>query len=154
MKYLIVLMLVLAIPFVMAQEMSVSNVRQIAEIDSDISIQDVKNQDKSIMSMIPETYEETAENIPIRNRYILYTNNGRHIMWGMFGQGFFAGEDNHDKRVWGIYGNTVFAGFYDGEFFWGEYLRNRWKANGLFGLEKASGRYITFRNRPSLAISE
>lgn len=102
---------------------------------------------------IPATYEEAeklmaeVEATPVPNRYLMWTRDGRHIMWGTLRGGYFTGEDNLGKKAWGIYHNGMFAGFYDGRFFYGRYSRGRWKAYGLFGLRSSSGRYVLF---PSL----
>jgi hypothetical protein len=74
----------------------------------------------------------------------MWTDDGVHIMWGVFGNGRFVGTDNLGKRCWGIYGRGIFAGFYDGEFFWGKYENGAWKAQYLFGLENSYGKYVTF----------
>jgi hypothetical protein len=37
----------------------------------------------------------------------------------------------------------ITKGFYDGKFFWGAYSSGYWKAEGLFGLNAAYGRYFT-----------
>ncbi len=65
-------------------------------------------------------------------------------MWGFVGKGYFVGTDNQGKRCWGIYDKGIFAGFYDGEFFWGNYRGGNWKAEGLFGLNSSHGKYILF----------
>ncbi len=105
---------------------------------------------------IPESYEITEEsigeldNIKVR-RFLLWTNNGEHIMWGKLGNGYFTGEDNLGKKVWGIYHNGVFAGFYDSEFFQGAYNNNplagTWEAENLFGEEISYGRFVLFPQR-------
>jgi hypothetical protein len=74
----------------------------------------------------------------------MYTLDGVHIMWGIYGNGRFVGTDNNGKRCWGIYGQGVFAGFYDGEFFWGKYCNSDWKAEYLFGLRYSQGKYVLF----------
>jgi len=99
---------------------------------------------ESLREMVPITYEETDAQILQSTRFLLYTHDGKHIMWGFVGNGFFVGEDNLGKRCWGIYGNGVFAGFYDGEFFWGKYRCGNWKAEGLFGENYTHGKYILF----------
>ncbi len=96
-----------------------------------------------------ETYEETDAQIITRVRFLLYTHDGKHIMWGYVGNGYFVGQDNQGKNCWGIYGNGVFAGFYDGEFFWGKYRCGNWKAIGLFGENYSFGKYILF---PTTAV--
>ncbi|MDG6222908.1 MAG: hypothetical protein QCH99_06575 [Candidatus Bathyarchaeota archaeon] len=98
----------------------------------------------NLRELVPETYEETDARVIQRTRFLLYTKDGKYIMWGFVGNGHFVGTDNMDKHCWGIYGKGVFAGFYDGEFFWGNYRGGNWKAEGLFGLNSASGKYILF----------
>ncbi len=99
----------------------------------------------ALVELAPETYEEAEASIlPIRSRFILWTGNGVHVMWGSYGNGRFVGTDNNGKRVWGIYGKGVFAGFYDGDFFYGKYENGNWKAQYLFGLENARGEYKLF----------
>lgn len=99
----------------------------------------------SIREVVPDTYEETDARVSTqRTRFLLYTNDGKHVMWGFVGNGHFVGTDNLGKRCWGIYGKGVFAGFYDGEFFWGKYRCGNWKAEGLFGMNCAQGKYILF----------
>jgi hypothetical protein len=94
---------------------------------------------------IPKTPEEAETAIsPSRNRFIMWTADGAHVMWGIYGNGRFAGTDNLGKRCWGIYGNGIFAGFYDGEFFWGKYNTGSWKAQYLFGLRYSYGKYVLF----------
>ena len=99
---------------------------------------------KTAMSKIPKTYEETANIVPFRQRYLMYTWDGVHIIWGRYGHGYFVGTDNLGRRAWGIYGKSIFAGFYDGDFFWGKYANGRWKAQGLFGMNYSHGRYVLF----------
>ncbi|MBN1682445.1 hypothetical protein JW865_02710 [Candidatus Bathyarchaeota archaeon] len=93
---------------------------------------------------IPSTFEEAeALILPVRSRFLLYTKDLKHIMWGSFGNNHFVGVDNLGKRAWGIYYRGVFAGFYDGEFFWGKYSNGYWKAQNLFGLPQSYGQYTT-----------
>jgi hypothetical protein len=99
---------------------------------------------EDLKERVPETYEETDSLIRQRTRFLLYTHDGKHIMWGFVGNGYFVGQDNLGKRCWGIYGKGVFAGFYDGEFFWGKYRCGNWKATGLFGENYTHGKYILF----------
>jgi len=109
-------------------------VREVSEIDIE-----------SLRETVPSTYEETATRLSTqRTRFLLYTHDGKHVMWGFVGNGHFVGTDNLGKRCWGIYGNGVFAGFYDGEFFWGKYRSGNWKAEGLFGQNYTHGKYILF----------
>jgi len=99
---------------------------------------------EDLKESVPGTYEETDSRICQRIRFLLYTHDGKHIMWGFVGNGYFVGQDNLGKRCWGIYGKGVFAGFYDGEFFWGKYRCGNWKAVGLFGENYTHGKYILF----------
>ncbi len=99
---------------------------------------------ENLRETVPRTYEETDVQLSTqRIRFLLYTHDGKHVMWG-FGNGYFVGTDNLGKRCWGIYGNGVFAGLYDGEFFWGRYRSGNWNAEGLFGANYAHGKYILF----------
>jgi len=106
---------------------------------------------EQLKKLIPATAEAADRNIyPIRTRFLLYTYDGVHVMWGVYGRGYFVGTDNLGKRCWGVYGRGVFAGFYCGEFFWGKYYNGAWKAQGLFGLAYSSGKYVTF---PHITVS-
>lgn len=99
----------------------------------------------SLREAVPSTYEETDTRMSTqRTRFLLYTHDGKHIMWGFVGNGYFVGTDNLGKRCWGIYGKGVFAGFYDGGFFWGKYRSGNWKAEGLFGMNYSHGKYVLF----------
>jgi len=119
-----------------------AEVEELPEIDAVEKLEemDVEDLEESVLG----TYEETDSRICQRTRFLLYTHDGKHIMWGFVGNGYFVGEDNLGKRCWGIYGKGVFAGFYDGEFFWGKYRCGNWKAEGLFGENYAHGKYILF----------
>ena len=109
-----------------------------------ISAEQAENGEQ-LKELVPATPEEVEKNIlPTRTRFLMWTYDGTHIMWGVFGNGRFVGTDNLGKRCWGIYGRGVFAGFYDGEFFWGKYENGAWKAQYLFGLENSYGKYVTF----------
>ncbi len=115
---------------------------------------DIGDEVERLKELIPATIEETkAEICPIRNRFLMWTRNGAHIMWGFYGNGKFVGTDNMRKRCWGIYGKGIFAGFYDGEFFWGRYHNGTWKAQYLFGLRYSDGRYVLFPGMTSVEIS-
>ncbi len=106
---------------------------------------------EQLKEIAPATPEEAESSIyPIRSRFLMWTHDGVHIMWGVYGNGRFVGTDNLGKRCWGIYERGVFAGFYDGEFFWGRYCNGTWKAEYLFGLEYSRGKYVLF---PSPAIT-
>ena len=109
-----------------------------------ISPEQAENKEQ-LREMAPATPEEAERSIyPIRRRFLMWTHDGTHIMWGVYGNGRFVGTDNLGKRCWGIYGKGVFAGFYDGEFFWGKYCNGSWKAEYLFGLEYSRGKYVLF----------
>jgi len=116
-------------------------VKELEEIDDEnLEEMDVEDLEESVLG----TYEETDSRICQRIRFLLYTHDGKHIMWGFVGNGYFVGKDNLGKRCWGIYGKGIFAGFYDGEFFWGKYRCGNWKAVGLFGENYTHGKYILF----------
>ena len=119
-----------------------NEVEELPEIDAVEKLEemDVEDLEESVLG----TYEETDSRICQRTRFLLYTHDGKHIMWGFVGNGYFVGKDNLGKRCWGIYGKSVFAGFYDGEFFWGKYRCGNWKAMGLFGENYTHGKYILF----------
>lgn len=109
-----------------------------------ISLEQAENKEQ-LKELAPATPEDAESSIyPVRRRFILYTNDGLHIMWGIYGNGRFVGTDNLGKRCWGIYGKGVFAGFYDSEFFWGKYCNGSWKAEYLFGLNHCCGSYVLF----------
>ena len=123
---------------------SLHNTEQPLEIAAEI---------EKLKELTPKAIEEAvAEIIPlIRRRFLMWTHDGLHIMWGHCGNRHFVGTDNLGKRCWGIYGKGIFAGFYDGEFFWGKYDNGEWKAEYLFGLEHTRGRYVIF---PMLTTAE
>jgi hypothetical protein len=115
------------------------------KLEEDIAFDDLEAMElDDLKAMVPETYEETDAQISLRVRFLLYTHDGKHIMWGYVGNGYFVGQDNMGKRCWGIYGNGIFAGFYDGEFFWGKYRCGNWKAIGLFDENYSHGKYMLF----------
>ena len=100
---------------------------------------------EQLKELTPVTLDEAEQSIyPLRRRFLMWTSDGIHIMWGSYGNGRFVGTDNLGKRCWGIYGKGIFAGFYAGEFFWGKYDGGKWKAEYLFGLESSSGAYVLF----------
>jgi len=119
-----------------------NEVKELPEIDAVEKLEEMEVED--LEESVPGTYEETDSRICQRTRFLLYTHDGKHIMWGFVGNGYFVGEDNLGKHCWGIYGKGVFAGFYDGEFFWGKYRCGNWKAMGLFGENYTHGKYILF----------
>ena len=103
------------------------------------------NTKEELKALTPVTVDEAEQSIyPIKRRFLMWTYDGTHIMWGTYGNGRFVGTDNLGKRCWGIYGKGIFAGFYAGEFFWGKYNDGTWKAEYLFGLENSFGAYVLF----------
>ncbi len=112
-------------------------------VSAELTLKEVRSGE--VKERIPETLQEAeAEILPVQNRYLMYTHDGKNIMWGTYGRGYFAGQDNHGKRAWGIYGKYVFAGMYDGKFFYGRYHNGKWTAHGLFGMRSSRGKYLLF----------
>lgn len=115
-----------------------------------------ENFTEKIKGEIPQTYELTAEkvnNATLRGKFLMWTRDGEHIMWGKYGNKHFVGKDNEGKKAWGIYGNGFFAGFYGGdggEFFYGKYRGGHWRAYNLFDENISSGRYVLFPWRTPL----
>ncbi|UCF44849.1 MAG: hypothetical protein JSW44_03535 [Candidatus Bathyarchaeota archaeon] len=149
------MLVILAVNLAIGATSSVSNVvpaenvqEAIEKIDLDdsIVISPEQAEDKEqLKELAPATLEEAERSIyPIRRRFLMWTYDGVHIMWGVYGNGRFVGTDNLGKRCWGIYGKGIFAGFYDGDFFWGKYCNGTWKAEYLFGLANSRGRYVLF----------
>ena len=124
--------------FVTADKSSTSAVPDDVEGVPEIDVENLRE-------TVPSTYEETDNRVPSqRTSFLFYTHDGKHVMWGFVGNGYLVGTDNLDKCCWGIYGKGFFAGFYDEEFFWGRYRSGNWKAEGLFGMNYAHGKYILF----------
>ncbi len=154
------LLLVLAVNLVMGATSTLSapagankleDVEKINEDDGVVISAEQAEDAEQLKELAPDTLEEAEASIyPVRCRFLMWTHNGVHIMWGTCGNGRFVGTDNLGKRCWGIYGRGVFAGFYDGEFFWGRYCNGTWKAEYLFGLEYSRGKYVLF---PPLVIA-
>jgi hypothetical protein len=117
-----------------------ASITVVADETGHLSNVDVDN----LRELVPESFEKTDARVVHRTRFLLYTKDGKYVMWGFVGNGHFVGTDNMGKRCWGIYGKGVFAGFYAGEFFWGNYRCGNWKAQGFFGLDSASGKYVMF----------
>jgi hypothetical protein len=127
---------------------SIEKINQYSNIE--ITAEQAENKEQ-LRELAPATPEEAEKSIyPVRSRFLMWTIDGLHIMWGVYGNGRFVGTDNLGKRCWGIYGKCVFAGFYNGEFFWGRYNNGAWKAEYLFGLDTSRGSYVLF---PTLAIT-
>lgn len=115
---------------------------------------------------IPDTYEQTLEFIgygPNPNRYLMWTFDGVNVMWGVYGNGYFVGNDNNGNIAWGIYGSdpviqksrtisryTTFSGYYKekGNLFEGNFKGSTWDAKNLFNRRVSSGRFITFKPKP------
>ena len=110
----------------------------------------------NVKELVPETYEKAeAKIITVKYRFLIWTDDGLHIMWGRFGNGFFVGTDNAGEHAWGIYGNTNFAGFYGEQFFRGKYRKGYWKAVDLFEESQTHGEYVLFRGvKPVEAMPE
>jgi hypothetical protein len=151
-----VLLVILATNLVMASTSNLSainanNAQELKVVETAVEISPKIIDDiAQLEDLAPETNEEAEQSIyPVRNRFILFTGDGSHVMWGFYGNGRFVGTDNLGKRCWGIYGKDVFAGFYDGEFFFGRYANGYWKAQYLFGLENSRGEFVLFP-RPTL----
>lgn len=153
-QMLLIGLLVMAMPFAAAMEengvnkrgwynrLKAVDVSNALELDEELTQEEAEER---IQLEMPESLEAAQENAESRlGRFILYTHDGKNVMWGFFGNHYFYGEDNNGKVAYGIYGNHIFAGFYDGEFFWGKYRRGHFKAEGLFGEDYSRGRYVTF----------
>ena len=151
----VLMLLVLAVNLVMGatsvvnapapEANTIEEIEKIVSDDSNLIFLEQAENVEQLKELAPETFEEAEESIyPIRRRFLLWTYDGVHIMWGVYGNGRFVGSDNLGKRCWGIYGKGVFAGFYDGEFFWGKYDNAVWKAEYLFGLKYSRGEYVLF----------
>lgn len=98
-----------------------------------------------LKAQIPAQFSDAqAKIVTVQGKFLFWTHDGNHIMWGKFGSGYFAGTDDLGKQTWGIYGNGYFAGFYDGTFFYGKYRNGYWKSTGLFGETESYGRYALF----------
>jgi hypothetical protein len=119
-------------------------------IDCDLSVPPL-DLDK-LAELVPTTPEDAESKIPPRGgRFILWTHDGVHVVWGRYGNGFFVGTDNQGIRIWGIYYQNTFAGFYGDQLFWGRYCHGRWIAVNLFNQHMATGEYRLFPYLPPLA---
>jgi len=118
------------------------NANGIAALKTTAELSTLPTDPTTLKDMVPNTAEDTEARILIkRSRFLMWTHDLQHVMWGQFGNGYFVGVDNLGKKAWGIYNGGVFAGFYDGEFFYGRYGAGNWKAKNLFGLPAAYGRF-------------
>ncbi|MBW2970868.1 hypothetical protein KY320_01775 [Candidatus Woesearchaeota archaeon] len=128
------------------QNQAAAKPAQIAELD-EARLEELK-------AAIPENYETAEEQVtesalwPGPSRFLLWTRDLEHIIWGSYAYGRFYGTDTEGVRVWGIYGNNFWAGFYGSEFFYGKYSYGWWSARYLFGEEYSSGGFITFPGKP------
>lgn len=149
------LLAVLAVNLVMAatstantsalQANNLETVKPLESTDSIIITPEQAENEELLKQLTPETLEEAEQSIhSVRSRFILWTNDGVHVMWGVYGNGRFVSTDNLGNRCWGIYGKGVFAGFYDGDFFWGKYCNGEWSAKYLFGLDSSRGEFLVF----------
>jgi len=129
------------------------NAKIIADDGAPISPEQAADPEQ-LKKLVPATFEEAERSIiPTRRRFLMWTYDGVHVMWGTYGRGYFAGTDNLGKRCWGIYGRGIFAGFYDGQFFWGKYSNGAWKAQYLFGSASSYGKYLTFPQLTASSVS-
>lgn len=157
---LVILAVNLAMGATFASNTSVSPANSLEKVSEDqnddgimMILPEQADDKEQLKELAPATPEEAERSIyPIRRRFLMWTNDGAHIMWGIYGNGRFVGTDNLGKRCWGIYGKGIFAGFYNGEFFWGKYDNGAWKAEYLFDLEYCYGSYVLFP--PLTIISE
>ena len=143
--FAVLAMAIAAVPLVAALDRTSTTMERATER---ASIEDPEQ----LREMLPDSFEAaekalednaTASHRPVR-RFLMWTHNGEHIMWGRVGHSHFIGTDDMGNHAWGIYGKQVFAGFYEGEFFFGKYRGGNWKAEGLFGEESSRGRYVLF----------
>jgi uncharacterized protein YcfL len=124
------------------------------ECDTLVPSNQIPNELERLHKELPNTLDEARQRIQVRYRFLLYTHDGLHIMWGQCGNGIFIGTDNLGKRVWGIYGNQVSAGLYDGQFFWGKYRNGYWAAIDLFNTPRTHGQYHLFPINPPTLTCE
>jgi hypothetical protein len=109
----------------------------------------------ALAELVPATPDDAESKIPSHSgRFILWTHDGVHVVWGRYGNGFFVGTDNAGIRVWGVYRQHVFAGFYGEQLFWGRFRNGRWIAVNLFGQHVAYGQYRLFPYLSPIAIVE
>ena len=106
--------------------------------------------------LIPKTYEEAKTKVQLAietpNKFIFWTQNGKNVVWGEYGNGYFFGDDNNGKHMWGTFYKGWAVGFYDDHYFIGKYwYKNnntniwKWQAWSLFENGQVSnGRLILF----------
>ncbi len=68
--------------------------------DNSIVISPEQADDKEqLKELAPATPEEAERSIyQIRRRFLMWTNDGVHVMWGIYGNGRFVGTYNLGKR--------------------------------------------------------
>ncbi len=128
---------------VVAFEDTTTKEKSIAKLEiADVDIVD----EESIQELVPSEKEVTTmiDRLRVPKRFILWTHDGKNVMWGKYGNGYFTGKDNNGKKAWGIYYDGSFAGYYDDHFFYGRYNDHRWKARGIFGMRSSYGGFKTF----------
>lgn len=109
---------------------------------------------EQVKAKVPSTYADAEASINVtQGKFLLWTRDGTHIMWGRYGSNYFAGQDNLGKKAWGIYWNNNFAGFYGQEFFYGKYRNGHWKAVNLFGAKRSAGSYVLFPANLPIAMA-
>jgi hypothetical protein len=90
------------------------------------------------------------------NGYLFFTNDGKNLMWGRYGNGYFVGQDSEGNRVWGMYIVGMMFGFNNEEYFYGIYWGSEeniytgngpgyWSSNNMFGNDMHyDGRVVLF----------
>jgi hypothetical protein len=95
---------------------------------------------QGLANQTPTIYSDAENALPsTAGKFLIWTNDGEHIMWGKYGGGYFVGTDNNGKQAWGAYNKTRFAGVRDGVSFTGKVSHGQWKAENLFGLNSTQG---------------
>lgn len=146
---------VLSIASVAAVESVNKNIDSLSGILVDVDIENSDEVYNAVKSYLPVSYEETESSLQnvLTRRFILWTHDGVHVMWGKYGRYVFVGEDNEGVKVWGIYHKGFFAGFYGDKFFHGRYNNHRWRAVGLFGENFSYGGFLTFPRSNSFDVT-
>lgn len=131
------------------------DVNSLAEAIVNVNFENSDEVYNAVKSYLPVSYEQTESSLQnvLTRRFILWTHDGVHVMWGKYGRYVFVGEDNEGVKVWGIYHRGFFAGFYGDKFFYGRYHNNRWKAVGLFGEDFSYGGFLTFPRSNSFDVT-
>ncbi len=112
---------------------------------SGVDLEDSDAVHEAVKNYLPASYEETETSITdTGDNFILWTNDGKNVLWGKYRNNKFVGLDSNGMKAWGIYYKGFFAGFYGEKFFHGRYRGHNWAAFGLFGQERNFGKYVTF----------